>query len=238
MGDDAGYAYPVSHLGSPVVEGLVATLIRMMLTKELVPGQRLRQIDLAKQLKVSRTPLREALQLLTADGLVTYRINRGHTVRNMSYADFQEVRRIRSVVEMQALTSITWPDEAQLQRLHHLDDLQWQAGLEHDFEKSAFLHRHFHDAILQLSRFSIAVHECRRMQTLSDLYCFRYIENLDALRESRLDHERMLRAVAEHDLEALVHFRRAHSRSFESEVRRQAAVPQSGGPRTAVGTRS
>lgn len=226
----------VASVGSAVVEETASALIHMMLKGQLTPGQRLRQEELAARLRVSRTPIREALQLLTADGMVTYQANRGYSVTAMSYADFQEVRRMRSVIEMQALTSIDWPDAERLQALRELNELHWEAGVAGNFEESALIHRRFHDSMLDLSRLRIVVREYHRMQTLSDLYRFRYIEDVDALNESRLDHERMIRALADHDLEALVHIRRAHSRSFESEVRRQTITAHETEARSAAGT--
>ncbi|MGA0121514.1 MAG: GntR family transcriptional regulator [Gaiellales bacterium] len=54
---------------------------------ELPPGTRLRQERLAEELGISRTPLREALRLLAADGLVELQVNRGAVVSSLSHAD-------------------------------------------------------------------------------------------------------------------------------------------------------
>lgn len=54
---------------------------------ELPPGTRLRQERLAEELGISRTPLREALRLLAADGLVELQVNRGAVVSTLSHAD-------------------------------------------------------------------------------------------------------------------------------------------------------
>lgn len=56
-------------------------------TGDLAPGSRLRQEQLAEELGVSRTPLREALRLLAADGLVELVPNRGAVVTTLSHAD-------------------------------------------------------------------------------------------------------------------------------------------------------
>ena len=54
---------------------------------ELPPGTRLRQERLADELGISRTPLREALRLLAAEGLVELHVNRGAIVSTLSHAD-------------------------------------------------------------------------------------------------------------------------------------------------------
>lgn len=214
----------VPPLGSEAVEQVIAILLRLMLNGELAGGQRLRQDELARRLGVSRMPLRSALQILTADGLVTYSPNRGYAVFEMTYDDFRQVRKMRAAIETQALASIEWPSAEQLAELRSLNERHYAAGRAGDYAESAHLHRLFHDSILGLSRLTLVVREYHRVQTLSDLYHFRYIDDDESLEESLHDHTRMIRALEERDLESLVHVRRAHSREFESQVRRLRGV--------------
>ena len=67
-----------------MVEQTSAILRERIRTGELAPGARLRQEVLAEELGVSRTPLREALRLLAADGLVELEPNRGAVVAPLS----------------------------------------------------------------------------------------------------------------------------------------------------------
>jgi DNA-binding GntR family transcriptional regulator len=65
----------------------------------LVPGQRLREVDLARELGLSRTPVREALALLHADGLVELTANRGARVATYDRADLADCYGVRAVLE-------------------------------------------------------------------------------------------------------------------------------------------
>ena len=79
-----------------MVEQTSAILRERIRTGELAPGARLRQEVLAEELGVSRTPLREALRLLAADGLVELEPNRGAVVAPLSrdaQVAFWEARR-------------------------------------------------------------------------------------------------------------------------------------------------
>lgn len=67
-----------------MVEQTCAILRERIRTGELSPGTRLRQEVLAEELGVSRTPLREALRLLAADGLIELEPNRGAVVTALS----------------------------------------------------------------------------------------------------------------------------------------------------------
>lgn len=69
----------------------------------LAGGQPLRQEELAARHGVSRSPVREALRQLEADGLVTYQPNRGAVVSSVSLADALEMLDIRIALECRAL---------------------------------------------------------------------------------------------------------------------------------------
>lgn len=65
----------------------------------LPPGTRLRENDLAERLGISRTPVREAIRQLEADGLVIHLPRQGATVRSLDYAEVIELYEMRAVLE-------------------------------------------------------------------------------------------------------------------------------------------
>jgi DNA-binding GntR family transcriptional regulator len=78
---------------------LYRTLRREILSTVLEPGVPLAEIELARRLGASRTPLREALIRLEADGLVRIEPRRGAFVQQMTVTDFLEINELRSVLE-------------------------------------------------------------------------------------------------------------------------------------------
>lgn len=72
---------------------------QMLLRGELQAGQSLRQEDLAKIVGVSRLPIREALNRLTAEGLVTLRPRRGYVVTSLNQDEIREIFELRMIVE-------------------------------------------------------------------------------------------------------------------------------------------
>jgi len=65
----------------------------------LVPGQRLKEEELARELGISRTPVREALLFLQAEGLVESIPNRGATVRAYAPEEIEEMYQLRALLE-------------------------------------------------------------------------------------------------------------------------------------------
>lgn len=65
----------------------------------LEPGQRLKEEQLARELGISRTPVREALVMLQSEGLVDASPNRGSTVRTYTRGDLEEMYELRAMLE-------------------------------------------------------------------------------------------------------------------------------------------
>ena len=69
---------------------------------ELRPGERIGQEAVAAEIGVSLIPVREALRILESEGLVTYRPRRGYLVTELDLADFEEIYRLRALLETDA----------------------------------------------------------------------------------------------------------------------------------------
>src|SRR5712691_719221 len=59
----------------------------------LLPGEKLRQLELAERIGVSRSPLREALRTLESEGMLSYEANRGYVVARLEQGDVAEILR-------------------------------------------------------------------------------------------------------------------------------------------------
>jgi DNA-binding GntR family transcriptional regulator len=75
----------------------------MMLNYEIIPGQRLILIDLAKQLGVSRTPVNIALSILTRDGFLDFMPNQGYRVHEITPRETENLYDIREMLELGAI---------------------------------------------------------------------------------------------------------------------------------------
>src|SRR4029078_12744974 len=77
----------------------VAELLRQRIfRRELEPGSWIDEVKLAQEYGISRTPLREALKVLAAEGLVTMKVRRGAYVTEVSDRDLAEVYHLLSLL--------------------------------------------------------------------------------------------------------------------------------------------
>lgn len=83
----------------PQGQGAYRRLLEEIRTGALSPGARLRETELAERLGVSRTPVREAIRQLEADGLVVHLARQGATIRSLDHAEVVELYEMRAVLE-------------------------------------------------------------------------------------------------------------------------------------------
>jgi DNA-binding GntR family transcriptional regulator len=127
----------------------------MIMGGDLSPGARLGEVELADRLGVSRTPVREALSRLAAEGLVEVAPNRGARVATWTVAELEGVFDLRSTLEPQ-LTAFAVPN-ASPRDVADLDELATRMtevgspGPDQDLEALVPLNRAFHDRLVALA---------------------------------------------------------------------------------------
>lgn len=84
-------------------EVVAAALRQAILDRDLRPGQKVRQEEVARRLGVSVIPVREALRVLAGEGQVTYRPRQGYVVTELDLGDLAEVYRLREILEAEAV---------------------------------------------------------------------------------------------------------------------------------------
>ena len=119
---------------------------------ELMPGTFLDEATLAEQLQISRTPLREALKVLTAEGLVRHEPRRGCFVNEVTEEDLDEIFPVIALLEgrcaREAATNATDEDLAALEALHDKLNRHAKARRINEYYAANFA---IHEAIIQLA---------------------------------------------------------------------------------------
>ena len=154
-------------------ERIVARLRQAIITGDLAPKSHLIEPELARQLNVSRTPLREAIRQLEAEGFVTTVPRVGCFVSEITPQDAADLYAIRTVIEgLAARQAAENPDPAKREVLEEiLSDLAKRTA---DFRQYHEISGRFHDIIVELSGnrrlqgiYHSLVQHVSRMRTLS-----------------------------------------------------------------------
>ena len=193
-------------------------ILQLMLDYQIVPGQRLVFVDLAKQLKVSRTPVNNALSILAREGYLDFVPNQGYSVRRLSRKDAEELYQIREVLEVgfieQAISTMT---EKKLLNVEKAK-LAYEKAISDRVNRNLFiLDTEFHLAILDMTGNKIL---STRYEDLSRKIFLRFRTEelkLDRIEQIRIEHELLYEALSLKDVErakglVLVH----HQNSRES----------------------
>lgn len=159
-------------------------------------GQRLKEADLARELEVSRTPIREALLALSAERLVELEPNRGASVRPYALDDLDEMYRLRALLEGYAAErAATRIDEDQLKQLRVSLDRIERFDVVTELDSSVTENLRFHEIVIaaaQSPRLADMLEVVTRVPSVYRSYYW-YTDPLRAI--SQQFHEWLLRAL-------------------------------------------
>jgi len=190
-------------------EEVAEQLRQRIFRRELEPGSWIDELKIAEEFGISRTPLREALKVLAAEGLVTMKVRRGAYVTEMSEKDLRDVYHLLSLLESDAAgvvaASATPAQLAALQALH--TELEDAAG---EREKFFAVNERFHMLLLELAD------NRWRSQMVADLRKVMKLNRHNSLfkqgriEDSLNEHRAILAAMVARDVKATVRAMQAH----------------------------
>jgi len=195
----------------PLHEEAADRLRDMILEGELAPGERIIEQSLCDRLGLSRTPLREAIKTLTAEGLIALQPNRGATVASLSLEDIEDTFRVIGVLEALAgelaCTRLRDDDIAEIRVLHYQMALHRTRGQRLDYFK---LNQRIHERIVELSGNKVLMETHQRLG--GRIRRHRFAANLAPERwdQAIREHEEMLEALTERDGKRLAEILRRH----------------------------
>ena len=212
----------LQHLRAKVVSG------------ELMPGEQIRQQEMAEDLGVSRVPLREALNVLADQGLLVHRPNSGYFVAKRAPNELAQIRRILQLLENELLASIAWPDDETLDALTELNAQMRAVAMDEDWTPLVRLNREFHIAVFSLSPSQLILEEVKRLWSLADIFIATKMSDLNARLRTVDEHDRIIESLRRRDhricLDVMEEHRASTSRDLPTLRKDTDANPSSTGP--------
>jgi DNA-binding GntR family transcriptional regulator len=172
-------------------------LRQRIFTHELAPGTWIDEQRLAEQYGISRTPLREALKVLAAEGLVELKPRRGCYVTEISRQDLDDIFPLMALLEgrcaADALRQARPADVAELRAIHEqLESAAREGRIDAFFDANQAFHRHIQD--LAGNRWLLSViQDLRKVLKLSRLHSL----SLEGRLEQSLEEHRAIMAAFE-----------------------------------------
>lgn len=175
----------------------------------LPPGAWIDEMKLSAQFGTSRTPLREALKVLAAEGLVTMKVRRGAYVTEVSDEDIAQVYHLLALLESDAAatvaTSASDADRARLAALHARLETQARRRAEFFATNEAF-----HVALLQAAGNRWALQAALDLRKVMKLARHQSLARQGRMAESLLEHRALMQAIEARDGAAAAQVMRAH----------------------------
>jgi DNA-binding GntR family transcriptional regulator len=187
---------------------IAAQLRNEILHGDLAPGSRLAQVALAERFGVSRIPVRDALAVLTGEGLIQPLANATAVVTRMSVEELQELYDLRGAIEPMAVR-IAVPNVGRADILHMRKQL---TAMTESADPRAWLaaNTEFHAAVYRKANRPRTVELVEQLRRLTDRYIYLHIESIGETDHLEAEHRSILAAVESGDGPLTAQLTRVH----------------------------
>ena len=177
-----------------------ALIEELIVTLQLPPGSAVSEGMLSRRLRIGRTPIREALQRLARERLVTILPRRGIVVSDINVKSQLRLLELRREVErVVARTAARRASDPERQRLRELAERFERCAEKVDETGFMRADREFNEVILEASKNEFAAGAMRLMQSLSRRFWFHHYKEAADMPETAKLHADMARAIASGD---------------------------------------
>ncbi|MFM8610351.1 MAG: GntR family transcriptional regulator [Burkholderiaceae bacterium] len=190
-------------------EEVAEQLRQRIFRRELAPGSWIDELRLAEEYGISRTPLREALKVLAAEGLVTMKVRRGAYVTEVSEKDLSDVYHLLALLESDAAAEVAKrATDAELRELQSLH-AELEAAL-HDREAFFEINERFHLRLLQIADNRWRDQMVADLRKVMKLNRHHSLFKSGRITESLAEHRALMQALLSRDAGATMQRMREH----------------------------
>ena len=207
---------------------VAAQLRERIFAGELAPGAFLDEVALAAQMKISRTPLREALKVLTAEGLVRHEPRRGCFVNQVTAKDLDEIFPVIALLEGRcAHEAALHASDADLERLQALHDKLGRHAKARRINEYYTANFEIHEAIIALADNRWLAQVIGDLRKIVKLARLQQLHAPGRLEQSLAEHMAVFAALKARDPEGAQAAMRTHLTRQRTALRELASTNQS-----------
>ncbi|WP_213975042.1 GntR family transcriptional regulator [Tepidanaerobacter acetatoxydans] len=203
----------------PLRDLVFAAMREAILSGKLKPGERLMEVQLAEEMGVSRTPVREAIRKLELEGLVVMVPRKGAYVAGLTLKDVAEVFEIRSSLE--GLAAALAADRITDEEVEALDNILKEiseAVAKGDIDKVIKKDGEFHQILFSASRNSRLAQMINNLKEQIDRFRVQSFSNPVRLKSVLSEHKEILDAIKQGDIENAEKLAKEHIYKVEYNV--------------------
>lgn len=182
----------------PLREMVYEELKMQILKGSIIPGTRMMEVELAEEMGVSRTPIREAIRKLEKEGLVTIEPRRGAYASMISTEDMVEILEVRQDLEgLAAYFAADRMTEEKMEELREVSNSYNEAVKSGKMEDMIKYDTRFHHIIVESCRNKILVQMIEQLQELVLRFRYIYYDNFRRAENMPDEHEAIVAAISE-----------------------------------------
>ncbi|MBN7774123.1 GntR family transcriptional regulator [Clostridium aminobutyricum] len=187
----------------PLREIVYEELKMQILTGKIVPGTRMMEVELAEDMGVSRTPIREAIRKLEKEGLVTIEPRKGAYASQISTEDMVEILEVRQNMEgLAAYFAAIRMTPAQLQVLMEVEESYNKAIEEGNTPDVIRYDSKFHKLIVHSSNNKVLIQMVEQLQEMVLRFRYLYYDDFKRAEKMPEEHQMIVDAIANNNAEA------------------------------------
>ena len=195
----------------PLYEEVADQLRNRIFAHELAPGAWIDEQSLAKEFGISRTPMREAIKVLAAEGLITMKLRRGAYVTEVNRGDLEQIFTVLSLLEGEAAKEAA--TRAKESDLNALDDLHLRlekAAADRNLDLFFEINVRFHERIISIAANPWMTSVIDDLRKVLKLQRKDSLSRSGRLQQSLSEHREILKALLKRDPVAAEQAMRTH----------------------------
>lgn len=187
----------------PLREIVYEELKMQILTGKIVPGTRMMEVELADDMGVSRTPIREAIRQLEKEGLVTIEPRRGAYASQISVKDMVDILEVRQNLEgLAAFFAAQRMTKDVQEELYRVSENYDQAVADGDMAAMIKSDTRFHRIIVEASNNHVLLQMIEQLQELVLRFRYLYYSDFKRADDMPSEHEAIYEAIVAGDADA------------------------------------
>lgn len=180
----------------PLYEEVAERLRDRIFSHEMPPGSWIDEQSIAEEFGISRTPMREAIKVLAAEGLITMKMRRGAYVTEVSKSDLEQIFTVIALLESQACKEVAV--KATDKDLSALDSIHLKlekAAADRDIDGFFSINQDFHDKIQDIAGNKWMTHVISDLRKVLKLQRRDSLSKRGRLEQSLVEHRNILSAL-------------------------------------------